>query len=79
MIYSLVEAAVREAADKAENKNADGTINWNFVDSDCYMEGLSKWFANDEQYYETWEEIVENYVAEMREEAASEIQLEMDV
>lgn len=79
MIYSLVEAAVREAADKAENKNADGTINWNFVDSDCYMKGLSKWFANDEQYYETWEEIVENYVAEMREEAASEIQLEMDV
>jgi len=79
MIYSLVEAAVREAADKAENKNADGTINWNFVDSDCYMQGLPTWFANVDQYYETWEEIVDNYIAEMREEAASEIQLEMDV
>jgi hypothetical protein len=79
MIYSLVEAQVREAADRAENRNADGTINWNFVDSDCYMAGLSKWFANDEQYYETWEEIVENFIAEMREEAASEIQLEMEV
>jgi len=79
MIYSLVEAAVREAADKAENKNADGTINWNFVDSDCYMQGLPTWFANDEMYYEAFDEIVNNYVAEMREEAASEVQLEMTV
>ena len=79
MIYSLVQAAVYEAVDKAENQNDDGTINWNFVDSDCYMSGLPKLFANDEQYYETWEEIVENYIAEMREESAAEIQLEMEI
>ena len=79
MIYSLVEAQVREAVDKAENTNADGSINWSFVDSDCYMSGVNKFFKDDEAYYEAWEEIVENFIAEMREEAASEIQLEMDV
>jgi hypothetical protein len=79
MIYSLVEAQVREAVDNVENINADGSINWNFVDSDCYMSGVNKFFKNDEAYYEAWGEIVENFIAEMREEAASEIQLEMEV
>lgn len=79
MIYAVLESQVREAADKAENRNADGTIEWNFVDADCYMSGTPKLFANDEMYYEAFDEIVTNYVNEMREEAASEIQLEMDV
>lgn len=79
MIYSLVEAQVREAADKAENKNSDGTINWNFVDSDVFMSGVMTWFPDSDQYYEVFDEIVENFIAEMREEAASEIQLEMSV
>jgi len=79
MIYSLVEAQVREAADKAENKNPDGTINWNFVDSDVFMSGVMTWFPDSDQYYEVFDEIVENFIAEMREEAASEIQLEMSV
>lgn len=79
MIYSLVEAQVREAVEKKENLNEDGTINWNFVDSDCYMSGVSKYFANDEQYYEAWEEIVDNFIAEMREESASEHQLELNI
>ena len=39
MIYSVLESHVREAADKSENRNADGTINWNFVDADCYATG----------------------------------------
>jgi hypothetical protein len=79
MIYSLVEAQVREAVEKKENLNEDGTINWNFVDSDCYMSGVPNYYSNDELYYETWEEIVENYIAGMREEAASEVQLELDL
>lgn len=79
MIYAVLESQVREAADKAENRKADGTIEWNFVDADCYMSGTPKLFANDEMYYEAFDEIVTNYVNEMREEAASEIQLEMDV
>ena len=79
MIYSLVEAQVREAVDKAENINADGTINWNFVDSDVFMSGVSTWFPDSDQYYEVFDEIVENFIAEMREEAALEIQLEMSV
>lgn len=79
MIYSVLESHVRAAADKSENRNADGTINWNFVDADCYATGTPKLFANEEVYYEAWDEIVENFIAEMREEAASEIQLELNL
>jgi hypothetical protein len=79
MIYGLVEAQVREAVAKEENINADGTINWNFVDSDVFMSGVMTWFPDSDQYYEVFDEIVENFIAEMREEAASEIQLEMEL
>ena len=65
MIYSLVEAQVREAIAKEENLNEDGTINWNFVDSDCYMSGVSKWFKDDVEYYETWNDIADMIENEM--------------
>lgn len=51
MIYSLVEAEVRKALALKENYNADGSVNWNFVDSDCYMSGVNKFYKNDEAYY----------------------------
>jgi len=43
------------------------------------MSGTPKLFANDEMYYEAFDEIVNNYVAEMREESAAEHQLELAV
>ena len=78
MIYSLVESEVREAIAKAENFNEDGSINWNFVDADCYASGVNKWFMNDDMYYEVWEEIVENIISEMREESMADAQIEMN-
>lgn len=77
MIYSLVEAQVREAVAKDENRNADGTINWNFVDSDCYMSGVNKWFMNDDMYYEVWDEICN--IVEKEQPVDTSVQLEMDV
>ena len=84
MIYSLVESAVREAADKAENRTDDLAdwpegIVWNFVDADCYMSGLPKYFKDDQAYYEAFDEIVDNLVNEMRVSAAEEVQLELAV
>jgi len=77
MIYSLVEAQVREAVAKDENRNADGTINWDFVDSDCYMSGVNKWFMNDDMYYEVWDEICN--IVEKEQPVDTSVQLEMDV
>jgi len=77
MIYSLVEAAVREAASKAENRNEDGSINWNFVDSDCYMSGVNKWFKDDVEYYAAWNDVADQVEAE--EPADTSVQLEMMV
>jgi len=35
--YRVVENYVRKAVALAENRNEDGTVNWNFVDADVYM------------------------------------------
>ncbi len=41
MIYNVLESKMREAIDLDENKNEDGSINWNFVDADA-LHGLQK-------------------------------------
>ena len=75
MIYSLVEAQVREAVSKDENRNDDGSINWNFVDSDCYMSGVNKFFQNDEAYYDAWNHVCD--IVEKEEPVDTSVQLEL--
>ena len=75
MIYSLVEAQVREAVSKDENLHADGSINWNYVDSDCYMSGVNKYFKDDVAYYETWNDIAD--AIEKEEPVDTSVQLEL--
>ena len=75
MIYSLVEAQVREAVAKDENRNTDGTINWNFVDADCYASGVNKWFKDDAAYYEAWDEICNTVEAEQPADTSKQIEL----
>ena len=36
--YRVIETRVREAVARDENLNADGSINWDFVDADVFME-----------------------------------------
>lgn len=78
MIYSLLEAQVREAVADPENIDYDGSINWNFVDSDCYMSGVNKFFKDDEAYYEAYDEIVDMIIATQPVELMN-TQLEMDL
>jgi hypothetical protein len=75
MIYSLVEAQVREAVSKDENINADGSINWNYVDSDCYMSGVNKYFKDDTAYYETWNDIAD--IVEKEQPVDTSVQLSL--
>jgi hypothetical protein len=78
MIYSLVETDVREAMAKPENFNEDGSINWNFVDADCYMSNTKSYFKDDTAYYEAWEYVCDMIVNEMREESMADAQIEMN-
>ena len=75
MIYSMLEAEVREAVSKDENRNDDGSINWNYVDSDCYMSGAPKWFKDDTVYYETWNDIAD--AIEKEEPVDTSVQMEL--
>ena len=53
--YRVVKAAVERAVVNPENINADGSINWNFVDSDCYID-INPTEQCTKLYYELWEE-----------------------
>ena len=77
MIYSMLEIQIRDAVNKAENINENGTINWSFVDADAYAACRSFW-KDDADFYESFDEIAEMITAEMTEEANAERQLELD-
>ena len=78
MIYSMLEIEIRDAVEKAENLNENGSINWNFVDADAYAECRSFW-KDDEQFYESFNEITDIIIAERKEEANAERQLSFDI
>jgi len=78
MIYSMLEIEIRNSVEKSENLNDDYSINWNFVDADAYAECRSFW-KDDEQFYESFDEIVDMIIAERKEEADAERQLSFDI
>ena len=76
MIYSMLEIAMRDAVNKDENLNENGSINWNFVDADAYAECRSFW-KDDADFYESFDEIANMITAEWTEEANAERQFEL--
>ena len=78
MIHSMLEIEIRDAVEKSENLNEDYSINWNFVDADAYAACRSFW-KDDEQFYESFDEIVDMIIAERKEEADAERQLSFDI
>lgn len=78
MIYAMLEIEIRDAVEKEENLNENGSINWNFVDADAYAECRSFW-KDDEDFYESFNEIADMVIAERKEEADAERQLSFDI
>jgi len=76
MIHSILESNMREAVLNTENLNEDGSVNWNFVDADCYM-AVGNFFKDQETYMESFNAIADQIVAENL-SATDEIQLEME-
>lgn len=61
MIHALLKSEFNKAVKNPENINDDGEINWNFVDSDCYMSGVPKFFKDDTDYYAHWNDLADEY------------------
>ena len=40
MLNTVIKNAIMVAIKNPENLNEDGSINWNFVDSDLWMDGV---------------------------------------
>jgi hypothetical protein len=74
----MLEIEIRDAVEKEENLNENGSINWNFVDADAYAECRSFW-KDDEDFYESFNEIADMVIAERKEEADAERQLSFDI
>lgn len=64
MIYSVLESTMRSAIDLDENKNKDGSVNWNFVDADSYMD-CKNLFRSDADFYEAFDHIGNKIQQEM--------------
>ena len=77
MIHSLLESNMREAVTLDENLQKDGSVNWSFVDADCFMD-VGHYFKDQNDYLESFNEIAGQIEAEMN-PATNEIQLEMEV
>ena len=78
MIHSLLESNMREAVANPDNQFKDGSINWNFVDADSYME-CKNLYRSDKDFYEDFNDIGDKIQAEMRGVDAFGNQLEMEV
>jgi len=77
MIHSLLESYMRDAVTNTENLQKDGSVNWSFVDADCFMD-VGHYFKDQNDYLESFNEIAGQIEAEMN-PATNEIQLEMEV
>ena len=60
MIASLLKSEFNTAVNNPENINSDNTINWNFVDADCYME-VGKLFKDDKEFYDIFDTLATEY------------------
>lgn len=76
VIYSKLTDSITKATFDSDNWNADGSINWSFVDSDAYHECFHM-YASIEGFYRDFNEIVNCIIAEMREEADTEARFEI--
>ena len=74
--YATLQDSITTATFDSDNWNADGSINWSFVDADAYADCFGM-YANTDTFYSDFNEIVNVIIAEMREEADAEAQFEM--
>jgi len=48
-----------DAIAKAENRNSDNTINWNFVDCDIHMDADEAGMSVPNEWYETFNDLAD--------------------
>lgn len=58
-MIDMMKSFIEQAVAREENINSDGSINWNYVDSDVYMEMYNNKVAcSQKEYYETFDYLV---------------------
>ncbi len=75
--YATLTESINNATFDSDNWNADGSINWSFVDADAYADCFDMYDKNFKEFYNDFDEIVTAIRVQMREEALSEARFEM--
>ena len=60
--YRMIRESVGVAANRAENINVDGSVNWDFVDADVFME-INPTKGCVDLFYELFNKAVDNFIA----------------
>jgi uncharacterized protein YpuA (DUF1002 family) len=61
MIYTDAMNMICEFAMRSENRNVDCTkINWDFVEADCYLEGVVKMFETEAAFAEAFNAVADD-------------------
>jgi len=76
--YATLQESINTATFNSDNWNADGSINWSFVDADAYANCFDM-YADTKAFYNDFNEIVDVIIVEMREEAIAEARFEMEM
>jgi hypothetical protein len=61
--YRMIRGRVEFFAKQEENLNADGTVNWNFVDADICMELNMTTACRNDYYVPLFNKAVDNFLA----------------
>jgi hypothetical protein len=67
---------MRSAIELDENKNEDGSINWNFVDADAYMDVHNLYRSNND-FYEAFNDIADKIESENAVESKEQLELDL--
>jgi hypothetical protein len=76
MINAILESTMRSAIELDENKNEDGSINWNFVDADAYMDVHNLYRSNND-FYEAFNDIADKIESENAVESKEQLELDL--
>jgi hypothetical protein len=62
LVYTPAMEEIYERTIRSENRSASGKkVNWDYVDADCWLDGVVEMFDSQDAYYEAFNAIADDY------------------
>lgn len=53
--------AFEAAVNNKDNLNEDGSVNWNFVDADLWLDGIAAEFGDETKFYSWFNDLADQF------------------